>query len=897
MANTQDTFNGNGSNLGPFSFNFPWLESTDIKVSVNGELKTAGTHYNLQALNYSSKNGGEVLFTAGNAPGIGTGNIRVYRDTDDEELSATFYPGSAIRAQDLNDNFTQNLYVTQEIANYSLLKDGSEAMEGDLNMGNYRITNLAEPTADSNAATKQYIDTRLGSLDVPGFTRWSLTAVGGETTLSGAGTTGGTLAYSANREQVYLNGAQLQRDADYTANNGTSIVLNVALIAGDVVEVICVNNLNTGTTAQAQDVYWNQSGGGAVTRTVESKLRDVVSVKDFGAVGDGVTDDTAAVQAAAATGRLVHGEGLTYKTTVLPSDFSKFTKAAFKLGSVSHITGDFLDQNTSKITNSKGYTSWPQDKCYVVNNQIRVWGNFNDSHVDPDGRAVLFVSDDGGISYQEGELLDITANGLKVWSAGVDGTYEYVFGTDGTDQYMYKRTLPTQGSNSYAAFTKTVITVPTPDASWTTPVNFLHSFAFNGTNTIVCGVTSADGAWVVKSTDSGATWTAHALEKAADAEEPTVKWDSVSNRWCGFLRAGTTGNNPQFWIADASFSSINLYRAPAGYFGTNGMSDSPVPFIIDNGIIHAFASYRDGTLEGNADDLSPSAFYIKATLADGDNIWDHATVYRLGSLWHLENGGSSGCGVGSVVKYYDKIFLFYGNEERSGTFPGTGSTSTPHDRISNIYQTVIYTSRNSGVIDQRSRLVDDRSANNPLMRIGDENGMGWKAKEGRWVWSLSGQLSSAYPAARSNQFGDFIFDLNNTSGGITISSDSTSSVGYMVSNSYGVTGWFTDTSGNIRFQTNNSTKIRWDESAASWRPETNGTVKLGTDSRRWSTTYTNSLVMGSGSVNLLWTTGAGSPEGVVTAVPGSLYTNNVGGAGTTLYVKETGTGNTGWVAK
>jgi hypothetical protein len=43
--------------------------------------------------------------------------------------------------------------------------------------------------------------------------------------------------------------------------------------------------------------------------------------------------------------------------------------------------------------------------------------------------------------------------------------------------------------------------------------------------------------------------------------------------------------------------------------------------------------------------------------------------------------------------------------------------------------------------------------------------------------------------------------------------------------------------------------------------------------------------------------GAGSPEGVVTAVPGKLYTDTGGGAGTTLYVKESGTGNTGWVAK
>ncbi len=46
-----------------------------------------------------------------------------------------------------------------------------------------------------------------------------------------------------------------------------------------------------------------------------------------------------------------------------------------------------------------------------------------------------------------------------------------------------------------------------------------------------------------------------------------------------------------------------------------------------------------------------------------------------------------------------------------------------------------------------------------------------------------------------------------------------------------------------------------------------------------------------------WFTGAGSPEGTVTASKGSLYTRTDGGAGTTLYIKESGTGNTGWVAK
>ena len=62
-----------------------------------------------------------------------------------------------------------------------------------------------------------------------------------------------------------------------------------------------------------------------------------------------------------------------------------------------------------------------------------------------------------------------------------------------------------------------------------------------------------------------------------------------------------------------------------------------------------------------------------------------------------------------------------------------------------------------------------------------------------------------------------------------------------------------------------------------------------------------SVYVGSGGVILNGSkvlSDTGSPEGVVFAPVGSLYTRTDGGAGTTLYVKESGTGaNTGWVAK
>lgn len=59
----------------------------------------------------------------------------------------------------------------------------------------------------------------------------------------------------------------------------------------------------------AGQVGFFQAGGGAVGRTALSKLRDMVSVRDFGAVGDGVANDTAAIQSAIAYSKLT-GAGI-----------------------------------------------------------------------------------------------------------------------------------------------------------------------------------------------------------------------------------------------------------------------------------------------------------------------------------------------------------------------------------------------------------------------------------------------------------------------------------------------------------------------------------------------------------------------------------------------------------
>jgi hypothetical protein len=283
MAIVQNTYTGNGSTT-IYSLSFSYLDKADVKVTVNNVLVT----------NYIFATASSIQFST--PPSAGAA-IRIYRDTDTDQTKATFFAGSAIKAKDLNSNFTQTLYGVQEIAFSALSKIG-DTMQGILNMGGFRITNLGTPAADADGATKKYVDDRYGDLEIPGVTRWRKTATAGQTTFSGGGDYGGTLAYSASRETVYVNGALQQRNVDYTADNGTSIVFTPALVLGDVVDVHCVNNAAGITTDQASGVYWTQGGAGAVTRTVDFKLKDVVSVKDFGAVGDGVADDTAAIQAA-----------------------------------------------------------------------------------------------------------------------------------------------------------------------------------------------------------------------------------------------------------------------------------------------------------------------------------------------------------------------------------------------------------------------------------------------------------------------------------------------------------------------------------------------------------------------------------------------------------------------
>lgn len=99
---------------------------------------------------------------------------------------------------------------------------------------------------------------------------------------------------------------------------------STTFIPGTVIASTWLNDVNTvvynnaggpgglGAATGSALVGYTQGGTGAVARTVQSKLRDSVSAMDVGAIGDGVTNDTAALTAAFAKGVPIDLEGRTY---------------------------------------------------------------------------------------------------------------------------------------------------------------------------------------------------------------------------------------------------------------------------------------------------------------------------------------------------------------------------------------------------------------------------------------------------------------------------------------------------------------------------------------------------------------------------------------------------------
>ena len=117
----------------------------------------------------------------------------------------------------------------------------------------------------------------------------------GVTTIFGMGAS----PSSENATNAYIDGVY-QNKSTYSIS-GSTLTFSEAPPLYSAIEIVSNQTAIIGGT-DAGLVSYNEGDTGAVDRTVKAKLQESVSVKDFGAVGDGVTDDTAAIQAAIDSG-------------------------------------------------------------------------------------------------------------------------------------------------------------------------------------------------------------------------------------------------------------------------------------------------------------------------------------------------------------------------------------------------------------------------------------------------------------------------------------------------------------------------------------------------------------------------------------------------------------------
>ena len=281
MAVTQNTYTGNGSTV-LYSFTFPYLSTADIKVSINGTVTTTYTLANATTVQFNT------------APANGAA-IRIYRETPGDTPDSTFYSGSAIRSQDLNDNFTQVLYYSQETRTFAESTDAS-AVQATANTAlansNAAVTtaNAASATANGIAGTANTalansntaVSTANAALPKAGGTMTGQITFVGNQTFPGAAELNTAQTFTAGqRAEITALTDAATITANFADSNNFSVTLGgnrtlsnpTNIVAGQSGSIF-ISQDGSGSRTLAYDSYWDFAGGTAPTLSTAANAVD-----------------------------------------------------------------------------------------------------------------------------------------------------------------------------------------------------------------------------------------------------------------------------------------------------------------------------------------------------------------------------------------------------------------------------------------------------------------------------------------------------------------------------------------------------------------------------------------------------------------------------------------------
>ena len=244
MATTQNTYTGDGSTTN-YSFTFEYIKQADVKVTLDTVATTAYTFANATTLSFTT------------APTSGAA-IRIYRDTEIDTLNATFFPGSAIKAEDLNNNFTQTHFAVQE-ADFEVDTANTTA-DTAKTTADTALTNSATAitTADEATTTANTADTN-ASAAVTTADAASATATTASTDAASAVTTANTASTDASAAVTTANTADtnattaLNNSRESDGSGGFNTAIDLANSATTTANTADTNASAAVTTANTAD--------------------------------------------------------------------------------------------------------------------------------------------------------------------------------------------------------------------------------------------------------------------------------------------------------------------------------------------------------------------------------------------------------------------------------------------------------------------------------------------------------------------------------------------------------------------------------------------------------------------------------------------------------------------
>ena len=288
-----------------------YIERSEILVYFDGVPQTEGATWAWVGVSDA-----KINFSPAIANGV---EVTVKRVTDLSDLRHRYSEGAAFTANSMDESFEQVLHIAQEATEGSL---GGDFFQ-DINMHTYKIKNLGQATSPTDAVSLgQYQadaagawvarneavaaknravaveDTVVAAKDIAVAAKDIAvaakdTAVASSTSAQGSASTATTQA-----------GIATTKASEAAAS--AAAAANSVLADGAVTDAKVFAPSTPVQAIKSNKLSFRRTATNATYRWVSEKLADITSVKDFGAVGDGSTDDTVAIYDAIA---YLHSQG------------------------------------------------------------------------------------------------------------------------------------------------------------------------------------------------------------------------------------------------------------------------------------------------------------------------------------------------------------------------------------------------------------------------------------------------------------------------------------------------------------------------------------------------------------------------------------------------------------